>query len=206
MSSDRIHTAPDRLSLIIQMAPKGLRTVDVGCDHGHVAAAIGAIGSERELHRHSPRQDIPRVVADGLLGHANVELAIITGMGPRLILGILDRGPEPDQALVHTPQHSHALRTGLAERGWVVVADGLAPENGKFAEVIHVKKGDPEDFSFEVAFGRNLIGHPLAIEHARNLRNDWSRLANDAPQGTHAHTQAKAWLAWLDQHILPFSG
>ena len=206
MSLETLYSASDRLSLIIQMAPKGLRTVDVGCDHGHVAAALGAVGSEREFHRLSPRKDIARVVANGLAGHSNVELAILTGMGPKLILGILDRGPEPQQAIVHTPQHSHALRLGLAERGWVVLAEGLAPENGRYAEVIHVERGAPEEFSFELGFGRSLMRHPLARAHAEQLRKDWSRLVNDAPEDTDAHRKAKAWLTWLDQHIPSFSG
>ena len=206
MSTTTLYSADDRLSLIIEMAPRGFRTVDVGCDHGHVAAALGAVGSEREWHRHSSRSDIPRVVANGLAGHSDVELAILTGMGPRLILGILDRGPSPLQAIVHTPQHSHALRAGLAERGWEVVAEGLAPENGRFAEVIHIQFGEPEEFSFELCFGRGLMGHPWAKAHAEQLRKDWSRLANDAPEHTNAHQQAKEWLAWLDQHIPTFSG
>lgn len=206
MALEALHTADDRLSLIIAMAPKGLRTVDVGCDHGHVAAALGAVGSERELHRHSPRRDIPRVVADGLRGHTQVELAILTGMGPRLILGILDRGPAPIQAIVHSPQHSHALRVGLAERGWVVTAEGVAPENGRLAEVLLIEKGEPEGFSFELAFGRALLNHPLGLGHAQQLREDWGRLAADAPADTEAHQKAKQWLLWLDQHIDSFSG
>jgi tRNA A22 N-methylase len=196
----------DRLSLIIQLAPKGLRCVDVGCDHGHVAAALGAIASEREGHRLPRREDVARVIADGLRGHKDVDLAILTGMGPRLILGILDRGPSPKEAIVHSPQHSHVLREGLAARGWRVYREGLAPENGRFAEVLHIRPGKSPYAGYVLAFGASLMRHPWAREHAAHLRESWRRLAQDAPEGTEAHSRASGWIEWLDTHMAPNPG
>ena len=63
--------------------------VDVGCDHGHVAAALGAVGTERRSNRLPRRHDIPLVVADGIAPFRHVDLAVIAGMGPEKIFGIL---------------------------------------------------------------------------------------------------------------------
>jgi tRNA A22 N-methylase len=196
-----LQSADTRLGLIVQMAPKGLRTVDVGCDHGHVAKALDAVGSEREFHRLPRRLDIHRVVANGLRGHRDVELAIITGMGPRLILQILERGPRPDQAIVHSPQHTHALRAGLAQAGWNVLSQGLAPENGRFAEVLHIIPGEVTAPTKEICFGVSLLEHPWGFEHARILRGDWLRLLQDAPEHTGAHATARSWVAWFDHQL-----
>lgn len=191
-------SAPNRLDLIQRMAPEGLRCVDVGCDHGHISRALNAVASERELHRLPRRTDVPRVVADGLKGHKNVELAILTGMGPQLILKILAAGPAPQQAIVHSPQHSHVLRVGLKRLGWKVHRQGLAPENGRYAEVMHIRPGASPYRDFDLGFGGALIEHPWAHAHARRLHADWSRLASDAPPHTAAHKKASSWMGWLD--------
>jgi tRNA A22 N-methylase len=194
-------SAPNRMALIVQMAPKGKRCVDVGCDHGHVSAALSAVASEKEPHRLPRRTDVPRVVADGLLGHKNVELAILTGMGPKLILKILDAGPSPEEAIVHSPQHTHVLREGLAERGWRVHREGLAPENGRYAEVLHIRRGAPKGDGYLLAFGPSFMEHPWGWTHANRLREDWSRLQSDAPSGTNAHRKASGWIKWLDSQL-----
>lgn len=194
-------SAPNRLSLIAKMAPKGLRSVDIGCDHGHISAALNAVASEREPHRLPRRTDVPRVVADGLLGHKDVELAVLTGMGPKLILKIIDAGPLPREAIVHSPQHTHVLREGLAERGWRVHREGLAPENGRFAEVLHIRPGDAQGEGYLLAFGPSFFQHPWGWAHATRLREDWARLAGDAPPGTNAHQKATGWIMWLDKQL-----
>ena len=190
-------SSSDRLSLIIEMAPRRERIVDVGTDHGHVAAALGAIASEREHHRLPARTDVTRVVADGLRGHKDVQLAVLTGMGPKLILAILDNASPPEEILVHAPQHTHVLRYGLAQRGWKVQREGLAPENGKYAEVIHLKPGTEKASGYTLGFGPTLESHPWAKEHATDLLNGWTRLLHDAPEGTRPHKEAQGWIEWL---------
>jgi tRNA A22 N-methylase len=133
-----------------------------------------------------------------LKGHKNVELAILTGMGPNLILGILAAGPSPQQAIVHSPQHSQVLRAGLKRLGWKIHRQGLAPENGRYAEVMHIRPGPSPYSDFVLGFGGALIQHPWAQAHARRLHADWSRLASDAPAFTEAHKKAKNWMHWID--------
>jgi len=194
-------SAANRLELICKIAPRGLRTVDVGCDHGHVSKTLSAVASEREPHRLPRRTDVPRVVANGLRGHKNVQLAILTGMGPQLILGILKAGPPPGEAIVHSPQHSHVLRMGLKQLGWRIHRQGLAPENGRFAEVMHIRPGKSPHDGYFLGFGADLLGHPWAAQHAQHLRENWTRLAADAPPHTQAHQKAKAWIQWLDKQF-----
>ena len=196
----------DRISLIIEMAPKGRRCVDVGADHGHVAAALGAVASEREPHRLPRRTDVARTVADGLRGHRDVELAILTGMGPRLILRILDEAPRPQELIAHSPQHSHVLRAGLAARGWRVHQEGLAPENGRLAEVLHLRPGESPHSGYVLEFGESLMRHPWGKQHAAQVQSGWSRLAADAPSETEAHQRALGWIDWLEKHMSLFPG
>ena len=192
-------TGTNRIALIVAMAPARTHVVDVGSDHGHVAAALGAIASEREPHRLPNRHDVPRVVANGLQGHRNVELAILTGMGPRLILSILDAAAPPEEIIVHSPQHAHVLRYGLAERGWRVHREGLAPENGKYAEVIHLKPGRETSSGYPLGFGPSLEQHPWAARHAGILSAGWKRLLEDAPEHTRSHKEAQGWIEWLSR-------
>jgi len=145
-------------------------------------------------------------VADGLKGHRDVELAVLTGMGPRLILRILDEAPRPQELIAHSPQHSHVLREGLAARGWRVHQEGLAPENGRFAEVLHMRPGSTPHSGHLLQFGAALLRHPWAKAHAAHLMNDWTRLAADAPPHTEAHQRAVSWIEWLNKHMDLFPG
>ncbi|MEE2752256.1 MAG: tRNA (adenine(22)-N(1))-methyltransferase TrmK [Myxococcota bacterium] len=190
---------PARLQTICEMVPRGAIIVDVGTDHGHVARRRGAVGSEREFHRLPSRTDIPRVVADGLRGFRSVDVAIITGMGPRPILKILSAGPFPTQAVVHAPQGSHVLRRGLAEQGWRIEEERLAPENDAFAEVIRIRRGTETHSGHTLEFGPFLPHDPLCRPHAALRIQAWQTLAQQAPPNTEAHQRAVAWVDWLEE-------
>jgi len=173
--------------------------VDVGTDHGHVASRLGAIGSEREFHRLPQRNDIPRVVADGLRGFRAVDVAIITGMGPRPILEILSAGPFPTHAVIHAPQGSHVLRSGLAAQGWMIEMERLAPENNAFAEVIRIRRGAETHSGHTLEFGPYIARDPLCRPHAEQRILAWKELARNAPAETEAHQRALAWVDWLQE-------
>jgi len=190
------------------MAPRGSVMVDVGTDHGHVAYRIGAIGSEKEFHRLPNRKDVVRVVANGLRGFRSVDVAIITGMGPRPILEILKAGPRPTEAIVHTPRGSHVLRAGLAADGWRIQEERLAPENDAFAEIIRIREGEEKHRGHALEFGPYLPKDPLCRAHAQERLSAWKALLQQAPGHTQAHQRAKAWVEWLEELLerLPSSG
>lgn len=155
-----------RRRVILDLVPKGRHVIDVGADHGHVAAALGAIATERMPHRRG-RTDVRWVVADGLAPFRSVDVAIIAGMGAVTIEGILTRGPTPRVAIVHPPDDPQRLRGWLAANGWRVDAERLAPEGNRYAEVIRAVRGVETATGLELAYGPRLLaeGDPWLVPH-----------------------------------------
>ncbi len=152
--------------------------VDVGADHGHVAARLGAIATERAPHRRG-RSDLRWVIADGLKPFRKVDVAIIAGMGARTIARILEAGPRPAVAVLHAQDDPIALRRWLAANGWRIDAEALAPEARRFAEVMRVRSGVEPSEGCWLDFGPRLLtqGHPLLLAHLRQLHGYFSQLA-----------------------------
>lgn len=183
------------------MTPPGEVVIDVGCDHGQHTAALGAIGTERELHRLPARIDFPRVVADGLAPFKRVDVAVITGMGAHTILRILREGPKPRAAVVHAPEYSDRLRRGLAAEGWRIVDERLAPEAGRFAEVLLIEPGEMSESGYELEWGPHIPRDPLHLDHARQVLGHKRDVTRKAPAGTRGHEEAKGWVEWLEAYI-----
>lgn len=171
--------------------------VDVGCDHGHVAAALGAIGVERRRQRLPDRGDLQLIVADGLTPFRRVDLAVITGMGAETILSVLDAGPRPAVAVLHATERAWALRLGLAARGYRVDAEGLAPEGRGYAEVTRVARGEETATGLTLAFGPKLLEDPSLPDHVQHERARWQIRAERASGP--AREEAEAWLLHLDR-------
>ncbi len=167
-----------RRALLVRMTPKADVIVDVGADHGHVAAKVGAIAVERMPNR-TGRSDVPWVICDGLAAFRHVDVAIIAGMGAKTIAGILERGPAPTVAVLHAQDDPPALRIWLAENGWTIEAEGLAPEAGRYAEVMRVRRGTETATGMWLAFGPKLLEgqDPLLEAHLAQLHGYWRGLA-----------------------------
>lgn len=167
--------------------------VDVGADHGHVAAAIGAIATERAPGRIG-RPDVPWVIADGLRPFRRVDLAVIAGMGALTIAGILERGPKPAAAVLHAPDDPPVLRAWLAAHGWRIEAEALAPEARRYAEVLRVVPGEEQATGLWLTFGPRLLegGDPHLRAHLQQLWGWHARLARDTA-GT--APEKAAWFA-----------
>jgi tRNA A22 N-methylase len=172
--------------------------VDVGCDHGHITRAVGAIGTERHPRRLPARRDLPLVVADGLTCFGHVGVAIIAGMGAEAIARILTLGPRPEVAVLHAPDRPAWLRSWCAGHGWRIDAEGLAPEAGRFAEVIRVVPGVEPHSGLALAFGPLLPADPLADAHAAQLMGWWDGIATQVRGRSPTKlAEAEAWLAFL---------
>ena len=195
-----------RFELIASLVPSGAwPVVDVGADHGRVAELVGAIATERAPHRKSAKP-LPWVIADGLRPFRHVAVAIVTGMGARTISRILKEAPKPSVAvIVHAPDDPILLRQELAAQGWKIDAEGLAPEAGRFAEVIRAIPGQETSRDATLAFGPCLLrGNDPHLEvHLRQLHGYWSGLASTtrgcAPEKASAFNQ---YVAFLNQVIL----
>ena len=161
-------TGRPRRALLVSMCPDAELIIDVGADHGHVARAVGAIATERAPNR-TGRSDVPWVVADGLRPFRHVPCAIIAGMGAETIAGILQAGPRPDVAVVHAQDDPPRLRRLLASDGWHIEAEGLAPEAGRFAEVLRIRPGTETATGLWLDFGPRLLegGDPLLTDRWR---------------------------------------
>jgi tRNA A22 N-methylase len=160
-------TGQPRRNLLIEMCPSGLwPIVDVGADHGHVAAAVGAFANERMPNRMG-RSDVAWVICDGLSAFSHVGVAIIAGMGARTIIGILERGPRPQALLAHAQDDPPMLRKYLAANGWRFDREGLAPEAGRFAEVMLLSNGYTEETGLALEYGPRLAESesPYLREH-----------------------------------------
>lgn len=159
-----------RREVLISLCPEGEVIVDVGADHGHVAAAVGAIATERQPHR-AGRSDVRWVIADGLRPFRRVDVAIIAGMGAHTIASILEAGPTPAVAVLHAPDDPIALRRWLASHGWRIEAEALAPEARRFAEVIRAVPGQETAEGMELDFGPRLLrsDDPWLLAHLEQL-------------------------------------
>ena len=155
-----------RRRVILDLVPRGRHVIDVGADHGHVAAALGAIATERMPHRRG-RTDVRWVVADGLAPFRTVDVAVIAGMGAATIEGILTRGPRPAVAVLHPPDDPQRLRVWLAANGWCIDAEALAPEGNRFAEVVRAVPGVETATGLTLAYGPRLLAgsDPWLVPH-----------------------------------------
>jgi tRNA (adenine22-N1)-methyltransferase len=162
----------ERLERLAELVPDGVGlVVDVGADHGHLAHAVGAVATERQPGRIG-RRDVPWVVADGLRPFREVDVAVVSGMGARTIARVLAAGPRPRVAAVlHAPDDPPVLRRWLAANGWRIDAERLAPEAGRYAEVLRAVPGKEESSGLLLDHGPRLRerGDPLLRAHLDEL-------------------------------------
>jgi len=197
-----------RREIILSLVPPGRSVVDVGCDHGHTARALGAIGTERRVHR-LPRYrgGLRLVVADGLRCFRSVDVAVISGIGAFQIGRILSEGPRPALAVVHAPDRPVALRRWCADNGWRIDAERLAPEGRRFAEVMRIVPGEEPHTGLALDFGPHIPRDPLAEAHAAQLLG-WHRgvLQRVRDHDADKARQALEWCAFLERFLQTVRG
>ena len=194
-----------RRKALVGLVPPGGTIVDVGADHGYVAEAVGAIATEREPHRAGNARG-NWVICDGLAAFSRVDTAIIAGMGVMTILGILERGPLPHTLVAHAQDDPPKLRQCLAQAGWRIDAEALAPEAGRYAEVLRAVRGDEPSSGLELEFGPRLRerGDPHLVPHLTDRVAYYTQLATQTRDRSMAKHQWAAERAayltvWLRQ-------
>lgn len=155
---------------------------DVGCDHAYLSVYMVLTGkAERSiamdlrqgplkkaaenirLYRVADKVEIR--LGDGLepLAGNEADAVLISGMGGILICDILERGAEKlgnAGQLILQPQSDLALvRHFLHRNGWVIDAEKMCIDEGKFYTCIHVVRGDVIQYEneYEYEYGRLLI-------------------------------------------------
>jgi len=179
-----------RRDAIIALCPKDRLVIDVGADHGYVASALGGVATERQPHRIRHPEVGRWVVADGLAPFHQVPVAVIAGMGAKTISGILNRGPRPDIAILHAQDDPPALRRYLAGAGWAIDAESLAPEAGRFAEIIRAVPGVETARGLTLELGPKLLvsDSPHLMAHVLQLLRRWRHIAKQTE-----HVAPKRW-------------
>lgn len=150
---------PARLEYVFSLAEKSRLTVDVGTDHGKLAAALVLSGrAERAIAsdvKEGPLSKAEELIAklgladkvglrlaDGLTGldDSGADQAVIAGMGGELIASIIAAAPWVKTAGIHLVLQpmttAPELRRFLAEEGFRILRQGAALEDGKPYEVI----------------------------------------------------------------------
>ncbi|MCB9678393.1 MAG: tRNA (adenine(22)-N(1))-methyltransferase TrmK [Alphaproteobacteria bacterium] len=191
-----------RRDLLVRFALEGPPPrVDVGADHGRVAAAIGAIATEIQDHARAP--GIDWVVTDGLDCFRALGTVVIAGMGARSIARILARGPSVRRAVLHAQDDPCALRTWLAENGWRIVDEGLAREAGRFAEVVVAEPGAEPATGLALEYGPRLLeGHdPHVREHLAQLVGHLERLERQSRPSPSAHADHVRRLGFVRERL-----
>lgn len=195
--------SPTRLEALVAAIPADTRSMaDIGYDLGRIAlAALSArpalrvVGVEIQpdsasrmqaaMHAEGVAPDIQGRFAlrtgDGLgpLEVAEVEGALMAGIGELTMLEVLDARPEVAEGLewlICCPSHLESrLRPGLDARGWGRQTAVLVCDRGRFYEVITARRGPPRAPSpdpVEAAFGADLLERTeptLALAFLREL-------------------------------------
>lgn len=193
-----------RHAAIVALVPPGIvPVVDVGAHHGLVAEAVGAIATERLPHRRA-RTGVRWVVADGLRPFREVGTAVIAGMGARRIAGILAAGPRPQVAVLHAQDDPGWLRVWLAQNGWRLDAEALAPEARGFAQVIRAVPGHEPATGLALHLGPRLLEgdapHRQAwLTHQAAWARDVIAAVSDADPAVRERMAAR--LAFVEEHL-----
>lgn len=167
-----------RMQAVADMAEKGNRVCDVGCDHGYVpiylvqrgiAPKVLAMdinkGPLRRAMEHVEQAGLSEYItlrlSDGLLSYAcgEADTLICAGMGGRLMQKILEREPEKTDSfreMILQPQSEIAdFRKFLRNKGYSICQEDMIWEGDKFYPIIKAVPGKhrelPEQDSMEIA-------------------------------------------------------
>ncbi len=192
---------PRRTAIIelVQIAPYAAPIIDVGCDHGYIANAVHAIGSERKPNRLPKARGGQYVVADGLLPYRHVGMAVITGIGAREIARILENGPPPEQAVLHAPDRPNWLRAWLGDHGYQITHERLAPEARGFAEIMRVSRSVETARGHALWFGPKLRNDPHVLAHAQQQLRRWQQIREEVGESDLERSmEVAAWIVFLE--------
>ena len=166
----------DRIGEIVNAIPVSEIFADVGCDHGYVAKEMLKRGkcrfavasdisakcldkAKRLLSEEIKDGKAICVVSDGFEGINGVDTALIAGMGGEEIISILKKAEELPENLVLQPmKNCDRVRKFAVSVGYRIEKDYVFASDGKFYDLIVLKRGEDFLTDEETEFGRtNLI-------------------------------------------------
>lgn len=166
-----------RLELVASFVPQGAVLLDVGSDHVYLPIELvergqikNAIAGEvvegpyqsavKNIEAHGLKEKIQVRLANGLAAFEEVDqVSVITiaGMGGRLIATILEEGLEKlanvERLILQPNNREDDLRIWLQDHGFLIVAESILEEAGKFYEILVVEAGQMKLSASDVRFG-----------------------------------------------------
>lgn len=171
-----------RLEMIASICQPATVLADVGCDHAYLSIYMvlngkaeksiamdlrqGPLNKAAEnIIQYKAAEKVELRLSDGLeqLGKNEADAVLISGMGGILICDILGRGLDKIgnvKQLILQPQSDFALvRHFLHNNGWVIDAEKMCIDDGKFYTCIHVIRGEVIQYEneYEYEYGRLLL-------------------------------------------------
>lgn len=191
-----------RLRAIAAMVEKGSRLADIGTDHGYlpirlleekrISMAIAMDVKDGPLLRaraHVEERGFSELIklrlSDGFsaLAPGEADVAVIAGMGGRLIIRILEDGKKTARSLrylILSPQSElFSVRHYLLENGYGILAEEMVLDEGKYYTVLKAaygRKTDMEDAPWdyiEKCYGRYLLcsGNPVVVQFLKKEKH-----------------------------------
>ena len=166
-----------RLEMVASFVPQGAILLDVGSDHAYLPIELvesgqikSAIAGEvvegpyqsavKNVENHGLKEKIQVRLANGLAAFEEVDqVSVITiaGMGGRLIATILEEGLEKlanvERLILQPNNREDDLRIWLQDHGFLIVAESILEEAGKFYEILVVEAGQMKLSASDVRFG-----------------------------------------------------
>ena len=176
-----------RLMAVAAMVTPNYRVADVGTDHGYIpiyliknSIATQAIAmdinegpldmAKKNIIAHQVADKIETRLSNGVtaLSASEVDTVVVAGMGGNLVIKILSEGElvlKTVQELIIQPQSEIAeVRRFLQEHGYLIIAEEMIYEDGKFYPMMKVVHGDMKlarqiDFIYgpRLLKGKNII-------------------------------------------------
>lgn len=176
-----------RLQAIADLVTEGFVVADIGTDHGYIPIYLtkakknsrviamdineGPLERAKEhIQKEHQEMYIETRLSDGLqaLYPGEVESVIIAGMGGGLIIKILEEYKDVTDSIkefILQPQSEiMKVRTFLNEKGFVIIAEKMVFEEGKFYPMMKLKKGISKVYTQEeLRYGELLLKqkHPV---------------------------------------------
>jgi tRNA (adenine22-N1)-methyltransferase len=164
---------PFRLRPLLSWFDPAMVVVDIGANHGYLAKTLATMTSSpvyateysnpsfAHLLHELEGERVLAYQADGLQKlPTEVNTAIITGMGGRLILSMLAIDPFPSnlKTLWLGPQsHVDELRLYLSNHGWKIIKETIVADAGQFYPFLFVVKGDEPLSNVQAYLGPRLM-------------------------------------------------
>jgi len=218
-----------RLQAVADMVTEGRRVADIGCDHGYVSIYLcqkkrcskviamdvkkGPLERARiNIDRYGLSDYIETRLSDGTgaLGKGEVDTLLLSGMGGRLTIRILEQGIKrlgKFSELILQPQSEIFLvRAFLRQQGIEIVDENMVLEDGKFYPVIKaqpVESGSDKEISAMSGYPQIVEDHfgPVLLRKRPEVLDIFLRKEKEKTEGLILQVTREERLAELKEYL-----